>query len=116
MGSHIQGYLVHNIRLRAFGWFNIETVLLEDEIKNYHTYYVSSKVNKVYHHHVDHSHSRNHVTIQQTITTLQRIVITLPQTFITLSEDIRFVREFVNRGQNVANALYIIQRFRKSLQ
>jgi hypothetical protein len=31
--SQIQGYLVHNIRLRALGWFNIETGLLEDELK-----------------------------------------------------------------------------------
>jgi hypothetical protein len=107
--SRIQGYLVHNIRLEALDWFNIETSLLEDELKNYHTCYVSSTVNKVYHHLVNHSYSRNRVTIQQ-------IVITFPQTVITLSEDIRLVRELVNRGQNVANALYIIQRFRKSLQ
>jgi phenylalanine-4-hydroxylase len=40
--SQIQGYLVHNIRLRALGWFTIETGLLEDELKNYHTCYVSS--------------------------------------------------------------------------
>jgi hypothetical protein len=40
--SQIQGYPVHNIRLEALGWFNIETSLLEDELKNYHTCYVSS--------------------------------------------------------------------------
>jgi predicted DNA-binding protein (UPF0278 family) len=114
--SQIQGYLVHNIRLGALGWFNIETGLLGDEIKNYYTCYVSSTVNKVYHHIVDHSHSRNRVTIQQTVTTLQQIVITFPQTVIILSEHIRLVRELVNRGQNVANALYIVQHFRKSLQ
>jgi hypothetical protein len=77
---------------------------------------VSSAVNKVYHHLVDHSHSRNRVTIQQTVTMLQQIVIMFPQTVITLSKDIRLVRELVNRGQNVANALYIVQHFRKSLQ
>jgi hypothetical protein len=63
---------------------------------------------KVYYYLVDHSHSRNHVTIQQTITTLQQIIITFSQTVITLSEDIRLVRELVNRGQNIANALYIV--------
>jgi hypothetical protein len=89
---------VHNIRLGALGWFNIETDLLEDELKNYHTCSVSSTLNKVYHHLVDHSHSRNRVTIQQTVTTLQQIIITFSQTVITLSEDIRLVRELVNRG------------------
>jgi hypothetical protein len=54
--------------------------------------------------------------IQQIVTTLQQIVISFPQTVITFSEDIRLVRKLVNRGQNVANALYIVQRFRKSLQ
>jgi hypothetical protein len=29
--SQIQGYLVHNIRLGALGWFNIETSVSEDE-------------------------------------------------------------------------------------
>jgi hypothetical protein len=57
--SQIQGYLVHNIRLGALGWFNIETDLLEDELKNYHTCYVSSTVNKIYHHLVDHSQHFN---------------------------------------------------------
>jgi hypothetical protein len=71
---------------------------------------------KVYYHLVDHSHSKNRVMIQQTVTTLQPIVITFPLTVMTLSEDIRLVRKLVNRGQNVANALYIVQRFRKSLQ
>jgi hypothetical protein len=37
---------VHNIRLGVLGWFNIETGLLEDELKNYHTCYVSSTVNQ----------------------------------------------------------------------
>jgi hypothetical protein len=114
--SQIHGYLVHNIRLETLGWFNIETYLLEDEVKNYHARYVSSTINKVYHHLVDHSHSRNHVMIQQTVTTFQQIVITFTQTVITLSEDIKLARELVNRGQNVANAMYIVQRFRKSLQ
>jgi hypothetical protein len=82
---------VHNIRLGALGWFNIETGLLDDELKNYHICYVSSTVNKVYHYLVDHSHSRNRVMIQQ-------IVITFSQTVITLSEDIKLVRELVNRG------------------
>jgi hypothetical protein len=107
---------VHNFRLGALSWFNIEIGLLEDELKNYHICHVSSTVNKVHHHLIDHSHSRDRVTIQQTITTLQQIVITFPQTVTTLSEDIRLVRELVNRGQNVANALYIVQCFRKSLQ
>jgi hypothetical protein len=39
---------------------------------------------KVYHHLVDHSHSKNRITIQQTVITLQQIVITFPQTVITL--------------------------------
>jgi hypothetical protein len=60
--------------------------------------YVSSAVNKVYHHLVDHSHSKNRVMIQQTVTTLQQIVITFPQTVIMLSEDIRLVREFGQQG------------------
>jgi hypothetical protein len=54
--------------------------------------------------------------IQQIVTTFQQIVITFPQTVITFPEDIRLVRKLVNRGQNVANALYIVQHFRKSLQ
>jgi hypothetical protein len=99
---------VRNIRLGALGWFNIETYLSDDELKNYHICYVSSAVNKVYHHLVDHSHSRNRLTIQQIVTTLQQIVIMFLQTVITLSEDIKLVRELVNRGQNVANALYIV--------
>jgi hypothetical protein len=44
---------------------------------------------KVYHHLINHSHSQNYVTIQQTVTTLQQIVITFSETVITLSEDIR---------------------------
>jgi hypothetical protein len=79
--SQIQGYLVHNIRLWALV-HNISRFtgsdLLEDKLKNYHTCYVSSTVNKVYHHLVDHSHSRYRVMIQQIVTTLQQIVITFP--------------------------------------
>jgi hypothetical protein len=40
--SQIQSYLVYKIRLGAHGWSNIETSLLEDALKNYHTCYVSS--------------------------------------------------------------------------
>jgi hypothetical protein len=96
----IQSYLVCKIRLGAHGRSNIETSLLKDELKNYHTCYVSS-INqsiKVYHHLINHSYSQNRITIQQTVTTLQQIVITFPQTVITLSEDIRFVRKLVNKG------------------
>jgi hypothetical protein len=40
--SQIQSYLMYKIRLGAQGWSNIETSLLLDELKNYHTCYVSS--------------------------------------------------------------------------
>jgi kynureninase len=43
-------------------------------------------------------------------------VITLQHVLITFLENNRLVRELVNMGQNVANALYIVQRVRKSLQ
>jgi hypothetical protein len=39
---------------------------------------------KIYHHLIDHSHLRNRVTIQQTVTTLQQIIITFSQINITL--------------------------------
>jgi hypothetical protein len=107
---------MHKIRLGAPGWSNIETSSSEDELKNYHIIMFHQQSTRciitlfIIH------HSRNRVTIQQTVTTLQQIVITFPQTVITLSEDIRLVRELVNMDQNVANALYIVQHFRKSLQ
>jgi hypothetical protein len=71
--SQIQSYLMYKIKLGVHSWSNIETGLLEDELKNYHTCYVSS-INqsiKVYHHLIDHLHFQNRVTIQQTVTTLQ---------------------------------------------
>jgi hypothetical protein len=106
---------VHKIRLWALGWSNIETGLSDDELKNYHIVMPHHQSTRCIITLLIIHHSRNRVMIQQTVTTLQQIVITFPQTVITLSEDIRLVRELVNRGQNVANALYIIQRFRKSL-
>jgi hypothetical protein len=121
---------VHKIRLRAPGWSNIEIGSSEDELKNYHIVMSHQQSTRCIITLLIIHHSRNRVTIQQTVTTLQQIVImfpqtvitlqqiviTFPQTVITLLEDIRLVRELVNMGQNVANTLYIIQRFRKSLQ
>jgi phenylalanine-4-hydroxylase len=46
--SQIQSYLMYKIRLGALGWFNIETGLLENELKNYHTCYVSSISQSIY--------------------------------------------------------------------
>jgi hypothetical protein len=107
---------VHKIRLGALGWSNIETGLSDDELKNYHIVMSHQRSTRYIITLLIIHHSRNRVTIQQTVTTLQQIVITFPQTVITLLEDIRLVRELVNRDQNIANVLYIVQRFRKSLQ
>jgi hypothetical protein len=107
---------VHKIRFEAPGWSNIETNLLENELRNYHIVMSHQQSTRCIITLLIIHHSRNRVTIQQTITTFQQIVITFPQTIITLREDIRLVRELVNRGQSVANAMYIVQRFRKSLQ
>jgi hypothetical protein len=103
---------VHKIRLGALGWSNIETGLSDDELKNYHIVMSHQRSTRYIITLLIIHHSRNRVTIQQTVTTLQQIVITFPQTVITLLEDIRLV----NRDQNIANVLYIVQRFRKSLQ
>jgi hypothetical protein len=58
--SWIQGYLIHKIRLRALGWSNIETYLLENEFLDKLVQKLpycddSSVVNKVYHHLINHS-------------------------------------------------------------
>jgi hypothetical protein len=121
---------VHKIRLGAPGWSNIETSLSDGELKNYHVVTSHQQTTRCIITLLIIHHSGNRVTIKQTVTTLQQIVITFPQTVttlqqivitfpqtvITLSEDIRLVRELVNMGQNITNALYIVQRFRKSLQ
>jgi hypothetical protein len=60
--------------------------------------YLINQSIKVYHHLVDHSNSRNRVTIQQTVTTLQQIIIMFPQTVITLSEDIRLIKKIGQQG------------------
>jgi hypothetical protein len=107
---------VHKIRLEAPGWSNIETDLLENELRNYHIVMSHQQSTRCIITLLIIHHSRNRVMIQQTVTTFQQIVITFPQTVITLPEDIRLVRELVNVGQSVANALYIVQYFRKLLQ
>jgi hypothetical protein len=107
---------VHKIRLGAPDWSNIETSLSETELKNYHIVMSHQQSTRCIITLLIIHHSRNRVTIQQTVTTLQQIIITSPQIIIMLPEDIRLVRELVKSGQNVANALYTVQRFRKSLQ
>jgi hypothetical protein len=56
-----------------------------------------------------HQQSTKYVITLSTVITLQHVV-------IMFLENSRLVRELVNRGQNVANTLYIVQRVRKSLQ
>jgi hypothetical protein len=107
---------VHKIRFGAPGWSNIKTGSSEDKLKNYHIIMSHQQSTRCIITLLIIYHSKNYVTIQQTVTTLQQIIIMFSQTVITLSEDIRLVKELVNRGQNIANALYIVQRFRKSLQ
>jgi hypothetical protein len=106
---------VHKIKLGASGWSNIETGLSENELKNYHIVISHRQSTRCIITLLIIHHSRNRVTIQQTVTTLQQIVIMFPLIVIMLQEDIRLVRELVKRGENVANALYIVQYFRKSL-
>jgi hypothetical protein len=55
---------VYKIRLEAHDWSNIETGLLKDELKklSYMLCFINQSI-KVYYHLVDHSHSRNRVTI-----------------------------------------------------
>jgi hypothetical protein len=107
---------VHKIRLEAPSWSNNETDLSENELRNYHSVMSHQQSIRCIITLLIIHHSRNRVMISQTVTTLQQVVITFPQIVITFQENIRFVRELVKRGQNVANALYIVQRFRKSLQ
>jgi hypothetical protein len=97
--SCIQGYLIHKIRLEAPGWSNIETGLSEGEL-------LDKAVQKLPYCVMTHQQSTKCVTTLSTVITLQHVI-------ITFLENSRLVRELVNKSQNVANALYIVQRFRK---